>query len=174
MVKPDHRGSHYLYGSSLPEARRPARPRLNVSHPAVAGSRPGGTVHYGRHCHTGWRLLWRLTPACVVVGPMCGTRPAAALFESPRATPCRHLSWKQTTAAGITLGVVARSTRRPSAALSLPSSAGGRGRAPAISSSIRNRWPSRVFPVGVRALRDFVKRLPKIVGWRSRASPNLA
>jgi hypothetical protein len=50
--------------SSIPTGR-PARPRLNVSHPAVAGSRPRGTMHYGRHCHTGWCLPWRLTPACV-------------------------------------------------------------------------------------------------------------
>jgi hypothetical protein len=53
----------------------------------------------------------QLAAACAAVDPIRGTRPAAALLKSPlshldssrliHATPCRHPSRKQTTAAGI-------------------------------------------------------------------------
>jgi hypothetical protein len=103
---------HFTLGPSF----RPPAPACAASPQRLSSSRGG--VAPSRNSPLWTALPYGLAPsvavdaACVAVGPICGKRPAAALFESPRATPCRHPSWKQTTAAGITLRV-ARSTRRP-------------------------------------------------------------
>jgi hypothetical protein len=117
----------------------------------VAGAeqtKVAGIALTGRASHpTG---VWPARPP-VNSPPGQSRRPSADRLI--HAIPCRRPSRKQRQRPALPLRVVARSTRRPSAALSLPSSAGWRGRAPAISSSIRNRWPSRVFPDGAQSCR---------------------